>query len=726
VSDVITAHRPADESTLRFALRKVPTLSIVIVGYFVIGFVAFWPVLPWNLSHQLFAGLGDYAQSVWFLGWVPHALAHGLNPFFSDDIFVPTGVNLAQNTESPLLGLVAAPITEAFSPLVTANVLVVLAMPLSATAAFVVLRKWSVWGPAAALGGLVYGFSPYMVAQSLAHVELLFVPLPPFIALTVASIMGRRGPPRRLGVQLGLLFTAQYLISPEVCTVVAIFTAGAVAFVALRHRSNWAEVARTVGRPVGIALVVTAVLLAYPVWMLLAGPQHFTGRVVSTTNPFHNDLLNFVVPGPEQRVSLGMRALGARLDGNGNRVDEAGAYIGVPVLILAATMAWRSRRSLRMQLAIIVLLAAALLSLGPHLAVDGRLSSIPLPYLLFDHLPLLDNILPIRICFELGAGLAAVLAFGLDDMRRAPARDRPHERSSFRGRGNIVLAGLTIAVVVVTQLPRWPHSAPPAPDVLPTAISRAVPGTDPVAVTYPYDTAYTMLPMVWQAEDGYRFRLVGGYGYHPDAPGNVPDLFPAVMNPPNLQQFLAGQDIVTALAYPLYGAPLPVTPRLVASTRTTLSRYHVRLVIVDRSVGGSAPVMELFNDALGPPTASAGRFSLWADWHGPPPRHQVFPSARLATSIEFPASGARLSGTKLLDAKATDGSAKVTKVEFVLTGRSVSDKVIAVASRSLFGWIAKWNTAGLADGTYTLQSVAYDSANRSSRSRGTRVVVDNN
>ncbi|MHB1519256.1 MAG: hypothetical protein ACYCVN_13740 [Acidimicrobiales bacterium] len=44
------------------------------------------------------------------------------------------------------------------SPIVAANVLTVLAIPVSASAAVEVLRKWSVWPPAAAIGGLMYGF----------------------------------------------------------------------------------------------------------------------------------------------------------------------------------------------------------------------------------------------------------------------------------------------------------------------------------------------------------------------------------------------------------------------------------------------------------------------------------------------------------------------------------------------------------------------------------------
>ena len=106
---------------------------------------------------------------------------------------------------------------------------------------------------------------------------------------------------------------AQYLISPEVLATVGIFTIAAVACVAIRRRSVVAEVTRSALEPVGIALVLVAVLLAYPVWMLLAGPQHFTGSTYPTTNSYHNDLLNFVIPGRLQNVSLGIRSLGSQL-----------------------------------------------------------------------------------------------------------------------------------------------------------------------------------------------------------------------------------------------------------------------------------------------------------------------------------------------------------------------------------------------------------------------------
>ncbi|MGB7051620.1 MAG: hypothetical protein WBG41_08635, partial [Acidimicrobiales bacterium] len=140
----------------------------MVVAYLLIGTAAYWSMLP-GISQHLFGFDPDFTQAMWFMAWVPHAIGHGLNPLFSNAIYVPRGVNLMDSASSPLLGLFTAPFALVVNPVVRANLLLLLAMPVSATAGFVVLRRWQVWVPAAALGGLIYGFSPYMVGQTLEH-----------------------------------------------------------------------------------------------------------------------------------------------------------------------------------------------------------------------------------------------------------------------------------------------------------------------------------------------------------------------------------------------------------------------------------------------------------------------------------------------------------------------------------------------------------------------------
>ena len=402
-----------------------PSVAVVL-AYLALGIIAYWSAIL-DLTGRLAGSSADFSQSVWFIGWVPHAMNDWLNPFFSDAMYVPTGVNLAQNTASPFLGFLTYPISLLASPLVSANLLMVLAMPVSATAAFLVLRRWNVWGPAAALGGAIYGFSPYMVGQGLGHVELIFIPVPPFIALTIEAILHRRGNPRWLGIQLGALVVVQWLISPEVMADVALLSIAALVCIALRNPATWRTMARDALEPMTIAIGVVAVALAYPLWMLLAGPQRYAGPVAAL-NTDHYDLLSFVIPGPMQRVSFGLPSHWAgALNTDGFVQIENSGYIGIPLLLVTAVLAWRSRHRARMQLTFVLLAVSGVLSLGSSLYVAGKATHIPLPFVVFEHLPVVNDLQPGRISFATNAFLAAAIAFGLDDwhLRRPRARPGP-------------------------------------------------------------------------------------------------------------------------------------------------------------------------------------------------------------------------------------------------------------------------------------------------------------
>jgi hypothetical protein len=580
---------------------------VIVVGYLACGLAAFWPVLPWT-SDRLFGTASDSVLAMWFLAWVPHALAHGLNPFFSDAILAPHGVDLAQNTESPFLGLLTTPLALFLGPIARANVMMILAMPLSATSAFVVLRRWGVWRVAAAIGGLLYGFSPYAVGQSLGHLVLVFTPIPPLIALTMVSILRRQGSPLRLGIQLGLLVTAQFLTEPEVMTSVAIVTGWAVLCAAIRYRSQVRDAWRAVLASLALAGGLAGVLLAYPIWMMFAGPQHYTGTAQAVNNPYYNDVWSMIAPGPLQRLSVGVHFAGVPL----SNASEAGGYIGIPLLIAAAILAWRSRRSPRMQLAVVVWIGAVVLSFGPHLWVDGHHTGIPLPFLVIQHLPFLDNLLPVRISMESAACMGAIIAFGLDDVRTASMRYHAHRTRTGRSRGtvSVVMAMVVLAILVITQFPQWPIASQPALG-LPAAASDAIPPGHPVTISYPIASPLYAKPMVWQVDAGFRFRLVGGYAEHPD-PSGKPIGTPDQMVPGGLDLFLYGQEADNP-----YLPPVPITPGLIAVARVVAADNDVRLLLVDRGAHGAQGVVTVFTEAFGPPVVITPTLALWASKSGP-------------------------------------------------------------------------------------------------------------
>ena len=607
--------------------RPLVAGTLIIIVYGLLGLLAHWPLFPGDPSRvSMSCDCGDLSQAVWFLAWTPHAILSGHNPFFTTAMNYPVGVNLAQNTLMPLLGILAAPVTATLGPVASVNLWMVLAMPLSATSAYLVLRHWRLEVPAAALGGLLFGFSPYLTGQGIGHLDLVFVALVPLIVLVLVELAKAPTHPVRLGVILALLVVAQFFVSPEVLVtsllLCAVGVLGAGIRQAVRDRAALVRQATPMVLGLAVAALIAGVLLAYPAWFELAGPHHFVGSAQGPHNPYRADLYDFIVPSPYQWLAPGgLRAWGLRLT---HLVGiEDGAYLGVPVLLLAAWTVWRSRAATRTQLAVVVGLAAAVLSLGSHLVVDGHATGIPLPFLLVAHLPGLASILPIRISFETDAALAAIFAFGADDQwrraraltgpgarsgaRRGPARHARRRNDGREGAGAWFFTAGILFVAGLTLAPRWPDaSAPAAKAPAPLAHLAAV-GRPPVALTYPFAVYPQDQALAWQAATGFDVRLIGSYALVP-SPTGAAMAHPSTLAPTDVEVFLDDMEG----AQPILDGPVPpLDANLVRDAATFLHRYRVRLVVVDRRTRNAAAVTELFTRALGTPPRRAGTFDVW-------------------------------------------------------------------------------------------------------------------
>ena len=99
--------------------------------------------------------------------------------------------------------------------------------------------------------------------------------------------------------------------------------------------------------------------------------------------------------------------------------------------------------------------------------------------------------------------------------------------------------------------------------------------------------------------------------------------------------------------------------------------------------------------------------------------------AAIGTAVARPASGGTVTGHYTLYAIAALGNAPVTRVEFRLSGHGLHDALVCGGTPSLFGWLCDWNTSLVSNGTYSMQSVAYDPTGRSIRSKPISVSVKN-
>src|SRR5271157_1525527 len=200
------------------------TLVAVAAVYLALG-VGLW-VRAWaeGASTHTLCGCGDPALFLWFFQWPATALAHGENPFYSTAMFHPTGVNLLAQTSVMGLSLPLVPVTWIWGPVASLNVAATVTPALTAFSAFVVLRRWAPWTPAAFVGGLLYGFSPFVLTNlEFAHLMTAALMLLPLVLAVLDEILIRqRHGALGGGLLLGLLLFAQFFLSSEVLAILAV------------------------------------------------------------------------------------------------------------------------------------------------------------------------------------------------------------------------------------------------------------------------------------------------------------------------------------------------------------------------------------------------------------------------------------------------------------------------------------------------------------------------
>jgi hypothetical protein len=583
--------------------------AIVAAVYVLLALLAYWPVAPLATTSVVNCGCYDVAEQVWFLAWTPHAILHDLNPFFTSALNVPFGANLAANTSMPLLGLLASPLTLTLGPLSAYNALARLALCSSALSMCLVLRHYRARWPVAFLGGLLYGYSPYVLAQASMHLDLSFVPLLPLLVVAADDLFVRGAKsPRRAGLTLGVLAAAQYLVSSELLADFGILALAGVAVLVLRFpRRSMARLGR-VSSGLLWAILPFALLAGYPVVFGFLGPQHVAGTGLSPAivDLYSNDLLSPIVPTTGERLAWGLGAVGTHLmpSPGGRPAPENGGYLGIPLVVCwLASVAWAgARRNWRALFFALMLALALLLSFGPALRVDGHTVLSWMPLRLFTALPAYSISVPAR--FSVFVVLSLVICV-------APALDALCERLASQPRRRTALGTLALVPLVPAGAE---HSARiELPGYLSSPAVRSIaPGARVLA--YPFPEVAENQAMLWQVAAGFRFDLIGGYVLTPSRPrgrfvAGGGGYEPPTLEPATVPETLF-EDAYVGDAVP---STIPVAPWSADELRTYLRRFGVDDIVLGFLGADWAYVAYFLERELGASPAHEPGVDVWYD-----------------------------------------------------------------------------------------------------------------
>ena len=517
---------------------------------------------------------------IWYLGWLPSQLAQLHNPLLTDYLAYPQGANLMWNTSIIFPALVLWPVTAAFGPVVAYNVLVTAGVALSAWLAFLVAERYLEPPLLAGVVGLLYGFSPGLLAQATRHPHVMIAVFPPLLWLLLDEILVRqRRPPAVMGALAGVACALQLLTGEEVLAVTLLIAFLGIALLAGLHWGSLGGRLPYVGRAAAAAVLVLLLVAGYPLAVQLFGPQQVAGSL-QPADFYVSDLIGFISPDPALLRFGGSAETIRQLTGN---VSERDAYVGIPLLALfLAGLAVNWRRPV-VRWAGLLTLVVALLSLGPRLHIYGN-PHLVLPWALVARLPLLGSALPSRLMLTAFLGIALVAAALVG---------RAYQSGPWVRWGSMAL----LAIGVLSLVPVWPFpsTAAAAPRFFqPGGGVESVPRGSVVLVT-PFSSSRSTDAMYWQALAGYRFRMPEGDAF---TPGPYLGPHPTYLQT-TLDQLDSGQD-----------------PQLSGDSRDralqSLADMHVSAVVVGPSPGRQRILQFLASVLDGPPAEIDGVY-VWRD-----------------------------------------------------------------------------------------------------------------
>jgi hypothetical protein len=526
---------PATVGSDRAATGRWRTLLLAGGAYLLLSLFVWAHVWLGHPTTSTTCGCGDSSLFTWFIEWPAYAISHGLNPLYSTAMFHPAGVNLLSNTGVVGIGILLAPVTWLFGPIASLNLALTLSPVLSALAMFLLLRRWVSWTPAAFIGGLFYGFSPFvLVSLTDAHLMLGMAAVPPLVVLCLDELLFRqRRPPVVTGVLLGLLVVVQFFIGTEVLAIMAIGAAIGLVLVFLygaRQRGTLRRQGRHAGIGLGAGAITAVVLLAYPVWFALAGPAHLSGPIwpkgVSPLFPYGIGfsgaaIREFVVPVGSVAPNWAhiTRIIGAY---QGPSRSDHYFGVGVVAVVLAGVVAWRRDRRLWLFAATAAI--SVLLSLGAR-------KDVFLPWQIAVNLPLLQNIFAERFVSLTYLAVAILLGLIVDHAHRAadrrgeaprvgPGEHAAGARRARHRRWRGAAAGAIVAAVALVPTATYVAASIPVtirPVDLPPWFRSVAPhlAAHQVLLVLPLPFVREST-LTWQAVDGMRYAEVGGGG-----PGSI-------------------------------------------------------------------------------------------------------------------------------------------------------------------------------------------------------------
>ncbi|AJY74607.1 hypothetical protein [Paenibacillus beijingensis] len=477
----------------------ISLLFYLTVALIYLGDVAFHPLT------KHIGGNGDPEQFMWYLGWFWHSILNGQSPFTTTYLNYPSGLNLMANTSLLAEGLLFGPLIYLTSTYFVYNLIFFLNLMISALLFESILRMLGIRKWLSIFGGVLVSMMPYTTAHLSGHINLTStVVVFAIIHMIISAAVKGVKKPYLYSVLFGLLLAFQFYTSSEIFATA--FLSFAIVFVLflLFYRTALFQFLKLFSWKCYIILVVSFVILVSPgLYYLFFGPYfNISGQVYQLKNVYVNDLLNFILPTPVHELTGNtVNQVTAFFTGN---FAESNGYLGIPLIILIIFFVQHQWNNQIIKILSVFFFIISILSMGSYLHILGLTSTkIVLPWMIFEHLPLIEHALPSRLMLYGDIAALLIILIGFEKVLKKKKRAKLYSAVPF------VLLG----IVAATWFPSVPFMSTSQPAILKdisagTEIYNELKDRPTAIYTDHFPTVMHLL-----AETGYYFPTSDVYGF---------------------------------------------------------------------------------------------------------------------------------------------------------------------------------------------------------------------
>lgn len=379
---------------------KVHIIAFII--YLVLAFIRF-PIIAYNIKTTVPGANGDAYQNLWGMWWVVYAIFHlHTGIYYTNLLFWPIGSNLIYETMSPLGSIITAPLQSISLPLAY-NALFFIGFPLSALGMFILADYVVSNKKAAFIAGLVYSFSAIHIIQAYSRIDWMVIgwmPLSLYFLLKI--IKEERNYYNVVGFSLSFVLGIFITDIEQGFMMVMLYFFIIIAYL-INSKTRKKVLTKTLLSQILLSMVIIFVIGSaefIPVIKLFLTKSSTNGlnsNLISVANQLNNipfnmanslDILSFFLPSFYKGIiPIPIFLLYYWKIYSLASVEKTG-FLTYTAMALALIGVIKSHKSSKLWIGLAVIFV--LLSLGPYLTVAGNSYHLPLPYLIYHSIPLIN------------------------------------------------------------------------------------------------------------------------------------------------------------------------------------------------------------------------------------------------------------------------------------------------------------------------------------------------